>query len=112
MRAILFTITGAVLLVSIELFAAALTPQQCDQLGQWVYDQADSRDNGASRKEHEDAVKQANQGVGADIVAMLLRELGKVYADAKPPLIAAMEARYECYARKGEIGTAARWEGP
>ena len=106
MRAILLTITGAGLMLTAMLaVAVAMTPRECDELSQWVYFQAENRDAGAKLLEHKAAVAEVNAGLGVDMVAMLMRELEKVYADGKAPLVAAMDARFECYARRGEIGT-------
>lgn len=105
MRAIVLSVVGAVLLTaSFVVIAVAMTPQVCDQLAAWVYAQAEVRDsNQVSRAEHETAVRRANREHRDDVLALLLHELAKVYDEAKAPIVAATDARFECYARKGEI---------
>ena len=109
MRAILFAIVGAAMLTASFLaISFAMTPRECDGLAQWVYRQAEARDAGVARADHEAAVREANAGAGSDMVALLVRELGKVYAEGKEPIVAAMESRFECYSRKGAVGVEAK----
>ena len=109
MRAILFAIVGAAMLTASFLaISFAMTPRECDGLAQWVYAQAEVRGAGVSRADHEAAVRAGNAGAGADMVALLLRELAKVYDEGKEPIVAAMNARFECYSRKGEVGVVVR----
>jgi hypothetical protein len=82
----------------------ALTPQQCDTLARWVYAQAEYRDEGVSRVEHEAAAREANIKQSRELVALLLRELGRLYDEGKDPFMAATDARFRCYASKGELG--------
>lgn len=106
MRAAILTIVGAVLMLASLLAAAlALTPKQCDRLAEWVYDQAVVRDAGVARADHEKLLREANAEDGPDVVALLLRELARVYDEAKSPIAASMDSRYECYKRKGAIET-------
>ena len=106
MRAIILTLTGAVALVgSMLVVAAAMSPADCDALAGWVYAQAESRDTGARTfDQHEQAVRQANAAADPDLVELLIRELRTVYKERKAPIAAAMDSRFECYKRRGEIG--------
>ena len=105
MRPIILTLTGAAMLIgSMLAVSAAMSPQQCDALAGWIYSQAEARDAGMNLKEHEAAVREVNASGGDDLVALLVRELRKVYAEGKTPIAAAMDSRFGCYSRKGEVG--------
>ena len=106
MRAIILTLVGAVaLLGSMLAVAVAMSPQECDALAGWIYSQAESRDTGVrTLDQHEQAVREANAAADPDLVELLIRELRKVYKDKQEPIAAAMDGRFECYKRRGEIG--------
>lgn len=107
MRAILLTIVGAAMLTASFLaISLAMTPQECDALAGWVYAQAEVRDTKElTRQEHKAAALASNEGRhGPDVLALLMRELAKVYDEGKTPIAAAMDSRYECYKRRGEVG--------
>ena len=106
MNLFLTTIIGvSALLASNLVTAAAMTPAECDALAQWTYSQAEMRDTGARTfDQHEQAVRQANAGADPDLVELLIRELRTVYKERKAPIAAAMDSRFECYKRRGEIG--------
>jgi hypothetical protein len=96
----------AALALSVPLSAAAvkLSPQQCQSLGEFAQGAAEVRDIGANRDKHIAYVMKANEGLPAEMEALLRKTMEAVHASKRSPAEIGQALFLQCMAAEGQIG--------